>query len=167
MGSTPVLAPHHVLKEACVGCAAPRAGPQIPDCPPAAPPRRQGLPRLPKKGLYQGTAVFFKEPQVATFLTTLPHARSPALRCYSCLKAATQRPDWEHWEDGKGPSSPAAGSAQPAAIFQNGQKTPKKAKAPKAPPALAEGRVRGSAPPQRSSPLPIARSRGSSRAAVP
>lgn len=106
MGSTPVLAPHHVLKEACVGCAAPRAGPQIPDCSPAAPPRRQGLPWLPKKGLYQGTAVFFKEPQVATFLTTLPHARSPALLLFL--------PQSRHPATGLGALGGWEGSQQPS-----------------------------------------------------
>lgn len=58
MGSTPVLAPHHAFKEACAGCAALRAGPQIPACPPGTPRHYQGLPRLSKKGLSRNSRVF-------------------------------------------------------------------------------------------------------------
>lgn len=102
---------------------------------------------------------------MATFFTALPP--TPPLSCYFCLKPATQRPDWE---DGKGPSSPAVGSAQPAAeacwdLSKWPKNTPQKPKT-QTTPALTKGHVRGARLPRSRAPRSsIALSRGSSRAA--
>lgn len=115
-------------KEACAGCAAPRSGPQIPDCPSAAPPRHHGLPRLPKKGLSRNSRVF-KEPQVATFLTTLPHTGSPAPLLFL--------PQSRHPATGLGALGGWEGSQQPSCGLCSAgcdlSKWPKKSKLPKHP----------------------------------
>lgn len=54
----PCWPPTMFSKEACADCAAVRAGPQIPACPPATPSRYQGLPWLPRKGLSRNSRVF-------------------------------------------------------------------------------------------------------------
>lgn len=110
-------------KEVCAGCAALGAGPQIPAYPPATPPRYQGFPGSPKK-VYQGTAVFFKEPQVATFLTVLPHTRSPALLLFlpQTRHPATGLGALGGWERSQQPSY---GLCSTRCDLSKWQKTPK------------------------------------------
>lgn len=96
-------------------------------------PATRSFPGSPKR-VYQGTAVFFKEPQVATFLTTLPHTRSPALLLFlpQSRHPATGLGALGGWEGSQQPSCGLC-SARCDLSHQNGQKNPQKNKAPKAP----------------------------------